>query len=163
MTETPSFSQHTRQARQLYSPTSPADISAALQYISPDMDRDSWVRIGMAIQSELGDAGFDLFDTWSSSGETYQPAEMRSAWKSFKPGGNSQGIATIATVFKIAQDNGYKHQKSDQPYKPPPPQKPAETEAEAAQKRQEARDRAKALWAKSGIPGRPGIPAAGSW
>ena len=148
MTEAPNFNQNTSQAKQLYAPTSAADISAALQYISPDMDRDNWVRIGMAIQSELGDAGFDLFDTWSSSGETYQPAEMRSAWKSFKPGGNSQGTATIATVFKIAQDNGYKHQKSDQPYQPPPPQKPAETEAEAAQKRQQSRDKAKAFWDK---------------
>ena len=148
MTEVPSFNQHTRQVGQVYAPTSPADISTALQYISPDMDRDSWVRIGMAIQSELGDAGFDLFDTWSSSGETYQPAEMRSAWKSFKPGGNSKGTATIATVFKIAQGSGYRHQKSDQPFQPPPPLKPAETEAEATQKRQAAMDKAKAFWDK---------------
>ena len=145
MTEAPNFNQNTSQAKQLYAPTSAADISAALQYISPYMDRDNWVRIGMARQSELGDAGFDLFDTWSSSGETYQPAEMRSAWKSFKPGGNSQGTATIATVFKIAQDNGYKHQKRTQSYQPPPPPKPAVNDAEAAHNRQEALNKAQSI------------------
>ena len=145
----PDFNQYTRQTKQRYSPTSTAEIEAALQYISPDMCRDYWIQVGMALQHELGDSGFHLFKNWSSKGQTYQAMDTKSAWRSFKSGGNG-GTITISTLFKMARDNGYKHQKPTQSYQPPPSPspKPTETKEEAAQKRQEAHDKAMAFWEK---------------
>ncbi len=94
-------------ATQHYSNTNPAEISAALQYISPDLDRHDWIVVGMAIQSELGDGGFDLFDSWSAGGQTYEPRAAKSAWRSFQPGG---GI-TVASLFKMAREGGYRPPK----------------------------------------------------
>jgi hypothetical protein len=39
-------------------------IREALQFI-PASDRDTWVKMGMAIKSEVGDAGFALWEGWS--------------------------------------------------------------------------------------------------
>ena len=49
----------------------PETIRAALDCIPPDLPRDEWARIAMALKSELGDAGFEVFDAWSQSGATY--------------------------------------------------------------------------------------------
>ena len=85
-------------------PASRSDVEAALTCISPDVCRDEWVKVGMALHSGLGDAGFDLFDSWSSGGKTYHAADTKSAWKSFEPG----GAITIATLFGKAKEGGYK-------------------------------------------------------
>ena len=126
-------------------PTSTADIEAALQFISPDIPRDDWVRVGMAIHSELGEDGFDLFDTWSSDGQTYNPAHTKSTWKSFDSGGGT----TIATVFKMAKENGYQHKNKNRPHQAVlRPATPPEDEAKAIAKARAARDKAQALWDK---------------
>jgi putative DNA primase/helicase len=39
-------------------------IRETLSFIPADCDRDLWVRMGMAIKSELGEAGFDPWDAW---------------------------------------------------------------------------------------------------
>ena len=43
-------------------PKEQARMTAAL-YSIPAEDRDTWVQMGMAIKSELGDGGFDLWDS----------------------------------------------------------------------------------------------------
>lgn len=40
-----------------YHPPTIDEIESALSYISPDMERGEWAKIGMAIKSELGDGG----------------------------------------------------------------------------------------------------------
>ncbi len=40
------------------------NIRAALSFI-PAYDRDIWLRMGMAIKSELGDEGYSLWAEWS--------------------------------------------------------------------------------------------------
>lgn len=82
----------------------PTDISDALTWISSDCDRDAWVRILMAIKSALGDAGRDVAEDWSARADSYQPAAFRATWRSIKEGG---GI-TVATLFKLAADAGYR-------------------------------------------------------
>jgi putative DNA primase/helicase len=37
-------------------------VQAALSYIPPN-ERDLWLKIGMGIKQEFGDAGFDVFDS----------------------------------------------------------------------------------------------------
>jgi putative DNA primase/helicase len=62
-------------------------IRAALHCIPADMPRNEWARIAMALKSELGDAGFELFDTWSQDGATYNAKATRETWRSVKAGG----------------------------------------------------------------------------
>jgi putative DNA primase/helicase len=66
-------------------PATLADIESALASIPAD-DRDVWIKVGMAIQSELGDAGFSLFDYWSQSADSYRERDTRDVWRSFKAG-----------------------------------------------------------------------------
>ncbi len=79
-------------------PLSRDDLRAALFAISPDLDREAWLRVGMALHAELpGDDGAALFDEWSRGGQTYNPRDVRDAWRSFKP-----GRITVATLASTA-------------------------------------------------------------
>ncbi len=51
------------------------NISNALAHLNPDMVRDEWVTILMALKSELGDNGKALAQAWSEQGESPQTAE----------------------------------------------------------------------------------------
>jgi putative DNA primase/helicase len=82
----------------------PEVIRAALACIPPDLPREEWARVGMALKAELGAAGFDLFDTWSQGSEAYNPTDARDTWRSFKSGGRVQ----IGTLFHIAKGFGFK-------------------------------------------------------
>ena len=58
-----------------------ARIESAISFI-PAIDRDVWVEVGMAVKSELGDSGFDLWDRWSSYEDSYNEASAKAVWKS---------------------------------------------------------------------------------
>ncbi|MGA3887653.1 phage/plasmid primase, P4 family [Ralstonia nicotianae] len=111
-------------------------ICAALEYVPAD-DRDQWCRIGMSLQSEFGDAGFDIWDAWSQRSERYNERDARSVWKSFKGGG-----ITIATLFKVAREHGYSDRT---PHKPLDPQEKARRDSarQAERERQAAEDYAR--------------------
>lgn len=85
---------------------SDAAIRSALTFIPAD-ERDLWLRIGMALKSELGDDGFDLFATWSESAASFNEKSVKSSWKSFKPGGG----VTIATLIAEAKQRGFDPKK----------------------------------------------------
>ncbi len=78
-------------------------IRAALSFLSSE-DRDVWVRMGMAVKSELGNDGFDLWDDWSRLSDGYQPAAAKSVWKSFKAGGR----ISIGSLFHAARAAGWR-------------------------------------------------------
>lgn len=59
------------------------EVYGMLQFIPAD-ERDTWVKVGMALKSEYGEQGFELFDRWSQSSQKYQSSSVISAWKSFK-------------------------------------------------------------------------------
>ncbi len=126
-------------------------IASALRHLDAH-DRDGWVQMGMAVKSELGEAGFTLWDDWSRTADNYQPKAAKSVWKSINPGGR----VTIASLFAQAIQHGY---RPEQPYQPPSAEERAklgqeradalaEAEALATQQRQAAKDKATALWAK---------------
>ncbi len=108
-------------------------IRAALTFI-PAEDRDLWWRIGMALKSELGDVGLDMFDTWSQGAANYDPKAVKSSWKSFKAGGG----VTVATLISEAKQRGFDPKK----FTPPQPLSQAEKERieseRAAQQRKDA-------------------------
>ena len=53
-------------------------IREALRYISPH-ERDIWLRIGMAVKSELGEDGFDIWSEWSQQVDSYNERDARDA------------------------------------------------------------------------------------
>jgi len=88
------------------------DIRSALSFIPAD-DRDLWVRLGMAVKSELGDSGFGIWNEWSSTASNYVERDAISVWRSIK-----QGSVNIATLFYTAKQYGWKTQASPLSVKP---------------------------------------------
>lgn len=68
-------------------------------------DRNTWYKMAFALKSELGEAGFSIFDDWSRGGSGYNKADAKSVWKSAKQGKGSP--ITIATLLYEAQQAGY--------------------------------------------------------
>ncbi|MGC9519026.1 MAG: PriCT-2 domain-containing protein, partial [Desulfuromonadaceae bacterium] len=77
-------------------------VESALSFISSE-ERDTWIQIGMAVKSGLGDAGFDLWDSWSQNAESYNQRDAESAWRSF----DTDGGITVKTLFHQAKENGW--------------------------------------------------------
>ena len=132
--------------------TSENEIRQALNYVDAH-DREMWLRMGAGIKSELGEGGFEMWDTWSQQADSYNAKSAKSAWKSLKP-----GRVNIGSVFFEAKRAGYTPGK---PYTPPSPEEQAakaeknriaeekalaERTVEAAQAKAEAQAR----WEKAG-------------
>lgn len=105
------------------------EIEAALSFISPD-DRDTWWKMAMAIKSELGDGGFDIWDAWSRTGADYDERAARHTWKSCKIGGG----VTIASLVWEAQQLGFKLDASAQQLDEQQAEERAKLRAEAKRK-----------------------------
>jgi putative DNA primase/helicase len=130
----------------------PSDIERirkALQFINAS-NRDTWVTMGMAIKSEVGDAGFDIWDTWSQQGSSYDTQDARNVWKSIR----ADGKVTVGTLFHEAKAGGW---RDDGTYSKPTPEELAERkriavelaakeEAEIARERADTALRAGAIW-----------------
>ncbi|MDD4887587.1 MAG: DUF927 domain-containing protein, partial [Thiomonas sp.] len=120
------------------------EIRAALACIPPDLPREEWARIAMALKSELGAAGFDLFNAWSVPGDTYDAKAVRDTWRSIKAGGR----VTVGTLLHTAQQHGFKR---SEPAAPPSPEARKAQAAERAardQQEQAAREAAQATAAQ---------------
>jgi hypothetical protein len=74
-------------------------ITEALSHIPSD-DRETWVRIGMALRGHFGDAGRAIWDSWSATSQKYDPKVQERVWKSFRRGG-----VGIGTIFHFAREN----------------------------------------------------------
>lgn len=135
-------------------------VRDALSVIPPDVDRETWVRLAMAIKSELSADGFELWDAWSRQAATYREADAKDTWRSVKPGGR----VTIGTLFGIAKDHGFRF--PDDSAAPPTAPELAKLEADrlARQQRRDAEEasyreradkavrEAAKLWAKGKAP-----------
>ena len=82
---------------------------SALQFVSP-VERATWVQIGMAIQSEFGDAGRDMWMDWSRGADSFKELDARSVWRSFRGTGVS-----IATLYHEAKQNGWQDKGFQKP------------------------------------------------
>ncbi len=102
-------------------------VRSALSHLSPD-SRAVWVRQAMAIKSEFGDDGFEIWDQWSSLSSAYRAIDARDVWKSIKAG---KGIG-IGSLFYDAKQVGW---KDDTAYK-----KPSAAEIEQRRKERAERD-----------------------
>lgn len=78
-------------------------IRDALHFI-PATDRDTWVKMGMAVKSEFGDAGFPIWNSWSESDESFDATDAKDVWKSIK----SNAKVTAGTLFHEAKARGWR-------------------------------------------------------
>lgn len=145
------FSRHTLAGPQQASSTANivGRIREALSLIDPS-DRDLWVTMGMAVHSELGDVGFEIWDGWSQRAVSYCPRAAASTWKSFHAGGK----VTIGTLFYEAKANDWRDEGT---YQKPTAEELAERQriatgrslredAETARQRKATAEKAAAIW-----------------
>ena len=79
---------------------SAAQCQGALAALDPDLGFEHWLRVGMALHHELGDAGFDVWDQWSAQGTKYKSAaSLRSHWRTFGRGAGEP--VTMRSVGKL--------------------------------------------------------------
>ena len=78
-----------------------ARIASALAFIPAD-HRETWVAMAMAVKSEMGDAGFELWNEWSQTADNYNAQAARSVWRSCRGAG-----VTLGTLFHEAKCNGW--------------------------------------------------------
>jgi putative DNA primase/helicase len=101
-------------------------IREALKFIDAS-DRETWLRMGMAIKSEHGDAGFDLWEAWSLQAESFNTKDARNVWKSIR----ARGKVTLGTLFYEAKANGW---RDDGMHQRPTPEELAERQRSAAER-----------------------------
>jgi putative DNA primase/helicase len=78
-------------------------ISSALSCI-PSGDRDLWVKMGMAVKSELSDEeGFSVWSEWSQGDDSYKERDAVSVWRGIDSGGN----VSIGSLFFEAKEHGW--------------------------------------------------------
>lgn len=119
-----------------------ARIESALAFIQAT-DRGVWLNMAMAIKSEVGEAGFALWDDWSQGADNYNAHAARAVWKSCKGTG-----VTVGTLFHEAKANGWRD--DDKHAKPSQAQQEAIRQAAAERLTQEgmAREQAQQAAAK---------------
>ena len=85
-------------------------MQGLLAGLDPDMGRDEWIRVGMALhhETEGDDTGFDLWNDWSENGGKYPSEEaLRGQWDSFtRRMGPGRRQITMASVLKMAKEAG---------------------------------------------------------
>lgn len=77
-----------------------AELRDALQCVSAE-DYHQWVNFGQAL-TELGHAGYALWDEWSQTSTKYDSQVMLRKWRSFKP-----GAYQVESIFFTAQQCGW--------------------------------------------------------
>lgn len=110
-------------------------IRPVLHFIPPDLARDEWASVAMALKSEFGPAGFELFDEWSARAENYSATNSRDTYRSVKASGGT----TIGTLFHLAKAHGY---KPDAAHKAPAPTPEEHAKRNKARRETEQREKA---------------------
>lgn len=91
----------------------PADIQDALFSIDPDCDYKTWTEVGCALRHQFRDEesaeeAFYLYDEWSRRGDKFCEGDTLAKWKSFRPDPKGKVPVTLRSLFKYAQDAGWK-------------------------------------------------------
>ncbi len=82
------------------------EIENALTYID-STDRDTWLKVGTALKTELGASGFDLFDSWSQKAKNYNARAVVDVWKSA-----IVGTSNVGFIFNQAKERGFTRQNA---------------------------------------------------
>ena len=95
--------------RQAEEPFRIAKAASALKCIDPDVPRETWFKIGMALHYASGASqeAYDLYHKWSRRGDNYNQSDWPTTWDSF---GNYDGnLLTIQYLFRLARKHGWKN------------------------------------------------------
>lgn len=76
---------------------------SALSFIQSH-ERETWVRMGMAIKAEFGEDGFDAWNAWSQGADSYDEKSAKAVWRSI----SAAGKVGIGTLFHEAAANGWR-------------------------------------------------------
>ena len=117
-----------------------AEVAELLRWISPDCERDQWVRILMAIKCALGENGMNIADAWSKGSARYQAAAFRDTWVNISDGGG----VTAGTLLYLARESGYRPDGSIPRIAPTRPAEPAQR----AQPENRTLPYARKIWAR---------------
>lgn len=66
--------------------------------IIPADDYEVWIKVGMILKAEFGENAYNLWDSWSSKSESYNPEIMLNKWASFT--GSGVGMGTLVAMGK---------------------------------------------------------------
>ena len=88
------------------------EIQQLLDIIDPQYcdAREDWMKIGMAIKTELGENGYEVFDKWSRKSWKYDELENSKQWDSYKQGPITVG--TLRHYAKLSNKEKYSEWKS---------------------------------------------------
>jgi len=87
------------------------EIRSALAYISPDVSREEWVKVGMALHhlgTETGQETYaaQLWDQWSQESGKYPGSrDMATQWRSFRSDKSTK--VRIGSLYRMASENGW--------------------------------------------------------
>jgi hypothetical protein len=85
-----------------------AQLRSALAFI-PAVDREIWLRAGMAIhEAGSGARGFTIWCEWSKTApEKYNDVDQARTWESFDRVSRNTRRVTLATIFHMASERGW--------------------------------------------------------
>ncbi len=88
----------------LRTPVDVAEVRRALAMITDADDRDTWLKIAMAIREGVGDTeeAFGMWCHWSRQSLKYDERDQRDTWQSLK----GKGVG-IGTLFQLAKGYGW--------------------------------------------------------
>lgn len=88
------------------------EVSSALEFISPEVSREEWIHVGMALkhaanQTGEHDVGLSIWNEWSKGSAQKYPGERAiiTQWNSFRSDKNS--LVTLGTLFHMARKAGW--------------------------------------------------------
>ena len=77
------------------------NVQQALSKIHDFDNRDTWLRVGMALHSTHEVGARELWDTWSEQSDKFDLADQDTAWRSFaRP---HRKPVTLGTLFYLAR------------------------------------------------------------
>lgn len=106
----PSFGRHGRGTDTVEDDVTPEMIEEMLDKIDvQECHYDDWLKVGMALHYWHDVDGFELWRKWSEKDDPdrYDFKRLQSAWESFSSAPRGRVPVTIASVCKMAYDNGY--------------------------------------------------------
>ena len=78
------------------------DTLRSAVYAIPPEDWDTWFRVGSALKTQMGEAGFTLWDAWSSTSQKYNSQKSRQTWNTLQ-----KGRVTVGTIYYLAKEHGW--------------------------------------------------------
>lgn len=77
----------------------------ALKHVSAD-DRSQWVKVGLALKNDLGEAGLATWLEWSSTSAKFEVNDALTTWSSLSRSDHEPKV-TLGTVIYLARANGW--------------------------------------------------------